>query len=195
MGEAAGGAAKLLGFDVRKGKERTGDCILKLRTYGGALVGSRNFADRADISHLEELSRRLLEAEAAGQSADPLAELARNAVTQASYASCCCAVGCSPIRCPSRPASVRSAARPSTSCFWSGGGRHDGRLRRERGCWNADQTCRTRALYPANWKAIALAVKYLNPNSAEYSNPSLNLNMSRLQLLAQALLVFQAYVY
>ena len=48
------------------------------------------FRETADISHLEELSRRLLEAEAAGHAADPLAELARNVVTQAQYSSCCC---------------------------------------------------------------------------------------------------------
>ena len=83
------GAAKLLGFDVRKGKDRSGDRLLQMniRGHDGALVG---YASVRMLERLEELSRRLLEAEAAGQLADPLAELARNAVTQAHYASCCC---------------------------------------------------------------------------------------------------------
>ena len=101
-----GGAAKLLGFDVRQGKDRSGDRLLQMdiRVHDGALIG---YASDRVLKHPEELSRRLLDAEAAGQLADPMAELARNAVTQARYAFCCC---CG--RLLTDPVSVQNGIRP-----------------------------------------------------------------------------------
>ena len=87
-----GGVAKLRGFDVRKGKNRSGELLLRmmLRAHDGALVGHAGTGERSDISYLEELSRRLLELEAASQSDDPLATLARSVVAQARCTFCCC---------------------------------------------------------------------------------------------------------
>lgn len=84
-----GGTAKLAGFDVRKGKDRTGDRILQLhiRDHDGALYG---FGGSRITGTHEELAKRLLEAEAAGPSTDPLSEMARHVVTQAQCTWCCC---------------------------------------------------------------------------------------------------------
>ena len=133
------GAAKLLGFDVRCGKERSGDRMLELRirAHDGALVG---YAPGRMLERLEELSRRLLDAEAAGRLPTRWPSWRATSSPRPSTPLAAAVAGCSPILCRSKPASVPSAARPSTSCSWSGGGRHDSSLPRERGCWNADQT-------------------------------------------------------
>ena len=63
---------------------------MMLRAHDGALVGHAGTGEQSDISYLEELSRRLLELEAASQSDDPLATLARSVVAQARCTFCCC---------------------------------------------------------------------------------------------------------
>ena len=133
------GAAKLLGFDVRCGKERSGDRMLELRirAHDGALVGYARPHARAPGRAIPAAARR--------GSRRPDCRPAGRAGAQrrhrgASTPLAAAVAGCSPILCRSKPASVPSAARLSTRCFWRGGGRHDSGLPRERGCWNADQT-------------------------------------------------------
>jgi hypothetical protein len=123
-----GGKAKLTGFDVRKGKDRTGERILQLhiRSHDGALYGFPTGSSRT----IEELARRLLEAEAAGQSTDPLGAMARHVVTQASCAFCCC---CG--RLLTDPVSVQTGIGPECGEFF-----HKvflGRWRIERRAWTS----------------------------------------------------------
>ena len=82
------GAAKLLGFDVRNGKERSGDRMLELRirAHDGALVGhAPGRISSVWKSYPGGCSTRRQPA-----SRRPAGRVARNVVTQAKYASCCC---------------------------------------------------------------------------------------------------------